>query len=207
MSDITILCMKKVFLKNKELRSKHVLLRVWIGYGLDAVEIVAVWLGLGFTFLNDLWWQAFIAYLVLMFAILVVVTIVTACKNAIKRPSSYRALLYLIGYFKLTFAINAAFVFFQVYLQEKRDAGLYIILVISGIDLALNYIEMAAGFAGLELITATKNKIEEFLEDDNDEDEESMDEEIQKDKDNDDTKINKEENVKILEKTQQVQKP
>lgn len=178
MSDITILCMKKVFLKNKELRSKHVLLRFWIGYGLDAVEFVAVWLGLGFKFSSDLWWQAFIAYLVLIFAILVVVTIVTACKNAIKRLGSHRALLYLIGYFKLTFAINAAFIFFQVFLQDRRDAGLYVILVISGIDIALNYVEMAAGFAGLELIkTATKI----YFEDDDDDDEEDEIEETTKD--------------------------
>ncbi|KAJ8307026.1 hypothetical protein KUTeg_015110 [Tegillarca granosa] len=167
----------------QELRSKHVLLRIWIGYGLDAVELVAVWLGLGFKFLSDLWWQAFIAYLVLIFAILVVVTMVTACKNATKRQGSHRALLYLIGYFKLTFAINAAFVFFQVFLQEQRDAGLYVVLVISGIDIALNYVEMAAGFAGLELIkTATKIYFEKNNDEEDEEDEENEDGESTKEK-------------------------
>lgn len=54
-----------------------------------------------------------------------------------------------LAYFKLTSTVNAAFIFFQLYIQDQRDGIAVFLLVVTGIDMSLDFIEMAAGCAAL----------------------------------------------------------
>jgi hypothetical protein len=47
-----------------------------------------------------------------------------------------------MAYFKLTSAVNAGFIFFQLWYSGNRDAIVITLLVFTGIDIALNLIEM-----------------------------------------------------------------
>jgi hypothetical protein len=54
----------------------------------------------------------------------------------------YSAIPYFMAYFKLTSAVNAGFIFFQLWYSGNRDAIVITLLVFTGIDIALNLIEM-----------------------------------------------------------------
>lgn len=55
----------------------------------------------------------------------------------------------LFGFFKLTSIVNAAMIFFQLYLQDQRDEVAIILLVVTGIDIGFDFLEMSAGCAAL----------------------------------------------------------
>lgn len=54
-----------------------------------------------------------------------------------------------MAYFKLTSIINAAFIFFQLFFQSQKDGTATFLLVVTGIDMSFDFVEMAAGCAAL----------------------------------------------------------
>lgn len=119
--------------------------RMWIGYGFDAAQIAMAWINTGFTFMNDHWRNVFLAYLAFIFvAALILTFLISRYEHKADR------VVYLIGYFKLTATVTACFIFFQLYFQDKRDPLSLVLMVVTGADIAINFIEMAAGFAGLD---------------------------------------------------------
>ena len=119
--------------------------RMWIGYGFDATEIAMVWINNGFSFINEHWERVFYAYLALIFLAGIILTVLIS-----RFDTHSERVVYMIGYFKLTSLVTAGFIFFQLYLRDKRDPLSLVLMVVTGTDMALNFIEMAAGFAGLD---------------------------------------------------------
>lgn len=150
MSDLTTVVGRHFILKDKKHTSKFFIFRMWIGYGLDATAIAIAWMEFGFHFYSDAWRIIFIVYLALLVLIGIILTIFTGWRDAKGKPDNYKWVKYIMAYFKLTSIINAGFVFFQVFSSGRRDIPAILLLTIAGIDMAMNFFEMAASLAGFE---------------------------------------------------------
>lgn len=87
----------------------------------------------------------FFTYLGLLVLVAFIMTVVFRVKQNISERKVHSCL----AYFKLTSTVNAAMIFFQLYLQSQRDEIAIFILVVTGIDMGLDFLEMAAGCAAL----------------------------------------------------------
>ena len=137
--DITLKVNQCVFKDCVDLRNL-IITRMWIGYGFDAAQITAAVLNKGFWKLpSDL---EFLYYLYPTFMV-VVAFLLTICIRCYKRDITENKYQSVMAYFKLTAFMNAGVLFFLLYLQEDREPLIIILLVIAGIDMILNFLEMA----------------------------------------------------------------
>uniref|UniRef100_K1PMW7 Uncharacterized protein n=1 Tax=Magallana gigas TaxID=29159 RepID=K1PMW7_MAGGI len=141
--DIPLILVQKLYGSKKY--SKFFIFRMWIGYGFDAAEFTAVMIQYGFVYASVEWMYVFYVYLGLLVLVAFVMTVIFRIKKIVSKKKVSSCL----AYFKLTSIINAAFVFFQLYLQGQRDGMATFLLVVTGIDMSLDFLEMAAGCAAL----------------------------------------------------------
>lgn len=80
---------------------------MWIGYGFDVIEIVMVWINIGFNFMSDYWRNVFFVYFVLIFVVVLVLMFLILCYEY-----KLERVVYLIGYFKLIVIVIVCFIFF-----------------------------------------------------------------------------------------------
>lgn len=122
--------------------------RMWAGYGFDGAEFTAVALTYGFVYIKVEFMYIFYAYVALLVVAGLTITVLlktgSECVNI------------AIIFFKITATFNAAFVFFQLYLQQQRESLVYFLLVVSGIDMCLDFL----GFAFNCAFTGKLNKID-----------------------------------------------
>lgn len=152
--DIPLILAKKLYASKKY--STFFIFRMWIGYGFDAAEFAAVIIRYGFIFVSEEWIYVFYVYLGLLGLIAFIMTVVFRVKQNV----TDRTVASCLAYFKLTSTINAALIFFQLYLQGQRDPVAIFLLVVTGIDMGLDFLEMAAGCAalGVNMVYPLDNK-------------------------------------------------
>jgi hypothetical protein len=141
--DVPLVLAKKLYSAKKY--STFFIFRLWIGYGFDAAEFTAVMIRYGFDYVSVEWMYVLYVYLGLLALVAFIITIVFRLKDAIPDRKVHSAL----AYFKLTATVNAALIFFQLYLQGQRDEIAIFLMVVTGIDMGLDFMEMAAGCAAL----------------------------------------------------------
>lgn len=141
--DIPLILAKKLYASKKY--STFFIFRLWIGYGFDAAEFTAVMIRYGFVYVSVEWTYVLYVYLGLLALVAFIITIVFRMNQIV----SDRKVHSCLAYFKLTSTINSALIFFQLYLQGQRDEVAIFLLVVTGIDMSLDFIEMAAGCAAL----------------------------------------------------------
>lgn len=145
--DIPLVLAKKLYASKKY--STFFIFRMWIGYGFDAAEFTAVIIRYGFVYASVEWMYVFYVYLGLLALSAFIMTVVFR----VTKISSEKRVHSCLAYFKLTSAVNAALIFFQLYLQDERDGIAIFLLVVTGIDMGLDFLEMAAGCAALGVNT------------------------------------------------------
>lgn len=141
--DIPLVLAKKLYASKKY--STFFIFRMWIGYGFDAAEFTAVIIRYGFVYTSVEWMYVFYVYMGLLALVAFIMTVVYRVKQNISDKKVHSCL----AYFKLTSTVNAALIFFQLYLQGQRDEVAIFLLVVTGIDMGLDFLEMAAGCAAL----------------------------------------------------------
>lgn len=99
----------------------------------------------GFVYASVEWMYEFYVYLGLLVLVAFVMTVIFR----IKKNSFGKKVHSCLAYFKLTSTVSAAFIFFQLYLQGQRDGMATFLLVVTGIDMSLDFLEMATGCAAL----------------------------------------------------------
>jgi hypothetical protein len=120
---------------------------MWIGYGFDAGEIAAVMVNQGFVYSNTTWMYVFYFYL----AFVIIIAFILTASFKLSEEVSDSKLHSCFAFFKLTATITAGFIFFQLYLQDNREPLTVFLMVVTGADMSLNFVEMAAGCASLGL--------------------------------------------------------
>lgn len=141
--DIPLVIAKKLY-SGKKIPT-FFLFRMWIGYGFDAAEIAAVMVNPGFVYSNTTWMYVFYFYL----AFVVIIGFILTVSFKLSEEVSDNKLHSCFAFFKLTSAVTAGVIFFQLYLQDNRDPLTIFIMVVTGADMSLNFVEMAAGCASL----------------------------------------------------------
>lgn len=127
--DIPLILAKKLYDSKKY--STFFIFRMWIGYGFDAAEFTAVIIRYGFVYASVEWMYVFYVYMGLLALVAFIMTVVFRVNQIISVKKVHSCL----AYFKLTSIINAAFIFFQLYLQDQRDGIAIFLLVVTGIDM------------------------------------------------------------------------
>lgn len=147
--DITTFLLSRIFEKGG---NGIVIFRLYVGYGFDGAEFTAAALTYGFAYTTVYWMYIFYGYIGLLVIASVILTMLLAAdvSNSIEIT---------IIFFKITSIINAAFVFFQLYLQQQRDPFLYVLLAVTGTDIGLDFLEFALNCGFL----AKNNKVSDFL--------------------------------------------
>lgn len=140
--DILLFLIQKLY--HDEINSTFFIFRMWLGYGFDAAEFVSVMIRYGFVYANIVWMYVFFGYLGLLVLVALLITVVLR-----EFKISDRKISSCLAYFKLTSIVNAAMIFFQLYLQDQRDEVAIILLVVTGIDIGFDFLEMSAGCAAL----------------------------------------------------------
>lgn len=141
--DIPLILAQKLYASEKY--PTFFIFRMWIGYGFDAAEFTIVNVRYGFVYSSVEWMYVFYVYL----GLLVLVAFLMTMIFRIKKPVSEKKVHSCFAYFKLTSIINAAFVFFQLFFQSQKDGTATFLLVVTGIDMSFDFVEMAAGCAAL----------------------------------------------------------
>lgn len=141
--DIPLVIAKKLY-SGKKIPT-FFLFRMWIGYGFDAAEIAAVMVNPGFVYSNTTWMYVFYFYL----AFVVIIGFILTVSFKLSEEISDNKLHSCFAFFKLTSAVTAGVIFFQLYLQDDRDPLTIFIMVVTGADMSLDFVEMAAGCASL----------------------------------------------------------
>lgn len=144
--DITTFVLGHIFKKEE---NAIMIFRLLVGYGFDGAEFTAAALTYGFAYTTEDWMYIFYGYIGLLVIASVILTILLATGE-----SNFVAIT--IFFFKITSIINAAFVFFQLYLPQQRDPFLYVLLVVTGMDMCLDFLEFALNCA----LLAKDNKID-----------------------------------------------
>lgn len=124
--------------------------RLWVGYGFDGAEFTAAALTYGFVYSNVEFMYIFYVYIGLLVVAAVVFSVLIKMEFECEKIA--------IIFFKITSTFNAAFVFFQLYLQHQREDLVYFLLVVTGIDMCLDFL----GFAYNCATIASNNKIYPF---------------------------------------------
>lgn len=141
--DIPLVVVQKLY--GSEKYPTFFIFRMWIGYGFDAAEFTAVMIRYGLVYASVAWMYIFYVYLALLVLAAFVMTVVFRIKKIVSEKKVHSC----FAYFKLTSTISAVFIFFQLYLQGQRDGMAIFLLVVTGIDMSLDFVEMAAGCAAL----------------------------------------------------------
>ena len=141
--DIPLVIAKKLYSGHKI--PTFFLFRMWIGYGFDAAEIAAVMVNPGFVYENDTWMYVFYFYL----AFVIIIGFILTMSFKLSEDVSDSKLHSCFAFFKLTSAVTAGVIFFQLFLQDDRDPLTIFIMVVTGADMSLDFVEMAAGCASL----------------------------------------------------------
>lgn len=141
--DVPLVLVKK-FYSGKKFPT-FFLFRMWIGYGFDAGEVAAVMVNPGFVYSNATWTYVFYFYL----AFVVIIAFILTASFKLSEEVSDSRLHSCFAFFKLTSTITAGFIFFQLFLQDDREPLTIFIMVVTGADMSLDFIEMAAGCASL----------------------------------------------------------
>lgn len=141
--DIPLVIAKKLYSGHKI--PTFFLFRMWIGYGFDAAEIAAVMVNPGFVYENDTWMYVFYFYL----AFVIIIGFILTMSFKLSEEVSDNKLHSCFAFFKLTSAVTAGVIFFQLFLQDDRDPLTIFIMVVTGADMSLDFVEMAAGCASL----------------------------------------------------------
>lgn len=158
--DLSIITAETIFGFSPRKAVRFFLARMWIGYALDAG---------GFAFIgiyNDIdidrsWvtttlkW-AFYGYAggIILIAILItflMIACILSGKETDGRLKRHKKIPYFMAYFKLTSAVNAGIVFYTLYFKadDRSHPAVLAILILSGIDMGMDLLEMAFGCAGI----------------------------------------------------------
>lgn len=147
--DLSFLALERIFGKEPQNVVRVFLFRMWCGYSFDAGEMAFLWIHVGISYISEIWWYVFYGYCGFLGLVALLLTcgmIKCIIGTDLRR---YTAIPYFMAYFKLTSAVNAGFIFFQLWFSGNRDAVVITLMVFTGIDMALDLIEMELGFAGL----------------------------------------------------------
>lgn len=147
--DISFLFLERIIGREPQKIVRIFILRMWVGYCFDAGEVAFLWKHFGIYFTNELWRYIFYGYCGFLGLVAIFLTIVMIQCIIGRDLRRYRAVPYFMAYFKLTSAVNAGFVFFQLWNTGCREVVVIVFLAITGIDMLLDLIEMGLGFAGL----------------------------------------------------------
>lgn len=138
---------------------------MWIGYVFDAGEFAFLWIYLEYKndiriyYHNDFWKYisyGYCGFLLLVALFMTVVFIQCIIGVDLRRP---RAIPFCMAYFKLTSAVNAGFVFFNIWRNCRSVDGI-IISVVTGLDTFVDLIEMGLVFVGLNSEKIEKRQVE-----------------------------------------------
>lgn len=143
--DITTFLLGRIF---EDRENAILIFRLYVGYGFHGAEFTAAALTYGFAYTTVVWMYIFYGYIGLLVIASVIFTILLATDKS-------NSVEITILFFKITSIINAAFVFFQLYLQQQRDPFLYVLLAVTGKDIGLDFLEFALNCAFL----AKDNKV------------------------------------------------
>lgn len=153
--DLSIIALEKCFGFSPRKAVRYFLARMWIGYAFDAGEFAFTWIYVGMNWISDNWKWGFYGYVGGVGFLALLITLLMVCcilrgKEADGRIKRYKKIPYVMGYFKLTSAVNAGIIFFTLYYSDdKNEPEVLAIIILSGIDMGVNLIEMAFGLAGL----------------------------------------------------------
>lgn len=140
--DLSVFALEKIFGKDPQTIARIFLLRMWSGYCFDAGEITFLSIYVGINYKSDIWRYVFYGYCGFLGLVAMLLTI-TFVQCIIGQDSRrYNVVPYIMTYFKLTSAINAGFVFFQLWYSGNRDDVVIVLMVFTGIDLALDIIKL-----------------------------------------------------------------
>ena len=158
--DLSFLALQGIFGKEPQKIVRIFILRMWVGYCFDAGEIAFLRIHDGITFISDTWRYVFYGYcgfLGFMAFNLTFTLIQCIIGRDLRR---YKVVPYLFAYFKLTSAVNAGFVFFQLWNSGNRDRLVIKLMVYTGIDIGFDLIQMGLGFAGLDAEKMWKRQVQ-----------------------------------------------
>lgn len=157
--DLSFLGLERIFGKEPQKVVRVFIFRMWCGYCFDAGEMAFLWIYIGITYISEIWQYVFYGYCGFQGLVALLLTfgmIKCIIGTDLRR---YSAIPYFMAYFKLTSAVNAGFIFFQLWFSGNRDAVVITLMVFTAIDIALDLIEMGLGFAGLNAEKIGKRQV------------------------------------------------
>lgn len=158
--DLSFLALERIIGKEPQKIVRIFIFRMWVGYCFDAGEVAFLWIYIGISYISDIWRYVFYGYcgfLGLVAFLLTFIMVQCILGTDLRR---YKAVPYVMAYFKLSSAVNAGFIFFQLWNSGNRDVIVIVLLVFTGIDMGLDMIEMGLGFAGLSSDKIGKRQVQ-----------------------------------------------
>lgn len=152
--DLSTICFEKVFGFTPRKAVRFFLTRIWTGYSFDAGEFAFTWVYVGMQWMSELWQYIFYGYIGFLGLVAFLITFLMGLfvlrgDESEGRLKRYKKIPYIMGYYKLTAAINAGIIFFMLfYSTDRNDPVVLALEIVTGIDMGVNLIQMAFGFAG-----------------------------------------------------------